>query len=968
MPNEDMDRIAELLDRAMNLKRVDRKQFLEKECSGHHGLLNQIKELVEAAERGRSFLEDLDHDDPSDYENLDPVEVDPDITTEKTILGDFRIQKKIGSGGMGTVYEAEQISLKRLVALKVLPSCFSISERSVKRFLREGEACGRQSHPGIVSVYAVGEDRGNYFIAQELVNDGFTLARKIVGLEAGGDFHRGHFRKVAKIFAEIASALQHAHDSGVIHRDVKPSNILLTEDGRPKLTDFGLAKFEESPGVSRSGDPVAGTPSYMSPEQVKSRRGQINHRTDIFSLGVTLYETLTLKRPFEGKTHEILSKIVTIDPIEPKRVDPRVPVDLSTICLKCMEKQPERRYSSMRELAEDLQRFLSGDVILATPISLRGRVWKRIKSNPVVSVSAGVALVALFALTIVLPWIIAGQKEAARIQIGLERDIAVAAQKNADDQREVAENERDKAISAQAEADHQRNLAEERGARMKKMATHFFTRFAAQRGDWNTVLEYSNKAIQEDEENVATIRLGKIEALVELDQCHLALAELEKLEKEKEAENHRGEILLWRAATERNWSDHTRTKRMLEEALSAGLESDDELYASGLLAETSPEAIDFFRQCLSVNPFHLQARKMLVVSLILLGRQDEAREGLSLWCALYPECPSPRILKAVLFALNHDLSSVEAELSRCEKQLTSSDIENLRSLFQLLDELFRLGENLDLAGTAEQTKTIKRILPKFFETWSRISTHEINHNSDVSHGTSIDLFPFCLPTYMVNVVSGFLRVITLSHLRADKLALAELDKLIETNPEGTVYFFRGVLLVHLDRMEEAEESFRFAAAIPSLLDVKRGALHLAMRSQWTLSGSRESSHKKEMLMRSMESCKRLARLGKLRPDQAKNAIELAIRLEEFDLCRTIIAEWEHQYPDDLDACRCRVKVEYFSGSYGPALIAANGLFSRSPKDPTAVEYWERSSKLLGKIGPPDKALKIEDYIVSHSQN
>jgi formylglycine-generating enzyme required for sulfatase activity/serine/threonine protein kinase len=320
-------------------------------------------------------------------------------------MGDFRIVREIGRGGMGIVYEAEQISLKRRVALKVLPAYLSFSPAAVSKFLREAEAGGRQRHPGIVAVYAVGRHEQSHFIAQELVEGERTLADRITDFTEEGSQPVGYFRDIARIVADVACALQHAHESGVIHRDVKPSNILLTADDRPMVTDFGLAKIDDALALSRTGE-FAGTPYYMSPEQAAGRRIGIDHRADIFSLGVTLYELLTLKRPFTGaSSQEVLKKILLTEPPEPRRVNPRVPCDLAVICLKALEKRAERRYQTMTEFADDLGRFLTGDVIEAKPAGRVERLVKRIKRNPALSVAVGMVLFALMSLLVYVLWI-----------------------------------------------------------------------------------------------------------------------------------------------------------------------------------------------------------------------------------------------------------------------------------------------------------------------------------------------------------------------------------------------------------------------------------------------------------------------------------------------------------------------------------------------------------------------------------
>lgn len=316
---------------------------------------------------------------------------------------------------MGAVYEAEQLSLRRRVALKVLSRHLSFSDDAVKKFRREAEAGGRQKHPGIVAVYSIGQDKGAHYIAQELVEGGYTLAKKLEEQRKSGDPPVGYFRGVARLVADIADALQNAHSRGVIHRDIKPTNILLTEDGFPKVTDFGLAKVQDALALTRTGE-FAGTPYYMSPEQAESRGTSIDHRTDIFSLGVTLYEMLTLMRPFEGgTTQEVLKKILNMDPRDPHEVNPRVPSDLSVICLKAIEKKPEDRYSTMADLFADLHRFLAGEPILAKPAGAVSKIWKRVKKNPALSAAVGVAIVAMLVLLLMVPWIIA-QKEKEEIE------------------------------------------------------------------------------------------------------------------------------------------------------------------------------------------------------------------------------------------------------------------------------------------------------------------------------------------------------------------------------------------------------------------------------------------------------------------------------------------------------------------------------------------------------------------------
>jgi|GEM_PF-644362 len=405
---------------ALELDPGDHEAFIEKKCSDNREMRDLLFELLEQHYRPTNLfdrpawklLEDEGTSKTDDCKKQEPgMHVSPNSsdtsnnvmdnssnTDNEThssdnlgVIGDFKIIREIGKGGMGTVYEAEQISLNRRVALKVLPLGFSISTNIRERHLREAKALARLHHPGIVTIFTTGTDRDNYYIAQELVEDGYTISHEIYKLKNGKKLPPGYFRKIASLIASVADALQHAHDHGVIHRDVKPLNILLTKKGQPKVTDFGLAKVQDFDTITQTGA-LAGSIPYMSPEQTETQKFRIDHRTDIYSLGVTLYEMLTLKRPFEGTISEILKKIGSTAPIEPLKSNPSVPRDLSTICLNAMENLPDKRYQHMDDFADDLRRFLSGDAISVNPASITSLVWKRIKRNPVASTAIGVAL------------------------------------------------------------------------------------------------------------------------------------------------------------------------------------------------------------------------------------------------------------------------------------------------------------------------------------------------------------------------------------------------------------------------------------------------------------------------------------------------------------------------------------------------------------------------------------------------
>lgn len=327
-------------------------------------------------------------------------------------LGDFRLIREVGRGGMGVVYEAEQISLRRRVAVKVLRFGAVADETAMQRFQREAETVAHLHHTNIVPIYAIGADEGvRYYAMQfiegrdlaELVRGGSGPAATVAPAEARADEPTGPGqvtpRNIAEWGLQAAEALAHAHQRGVIHRDIKPSNLILDRDGRIWLTDFGLARRVDDVALSVVGA-LLGTPRYMSPEQARASRDPVDHRTDIYSLGATLYE-LTTRRPiFEATSpHEVITQILNAAPCPPSLVVPDVPRDFETIIMKCLAKEPRCRYGTAQALADDLRAFLEGRAISARPPSWSERMvrWTRQhrRSVTTAAVSAAISLAVL---------------------------------------------------------------------------------------------------------------------------------------------------------------------------------------------------------------------------------------------------------------------------------------------------------------------------------------------------------------------------------------------------------------------------------------------------------------------------------------------------------------------------------------------------------------------------------------------
>jgi eukaryotic-like serine/threonine-protein kinase len=330
---------------------------------------------------------------------------DPSATTGSSppthirYFGDYEILRELARGGMGVVFEARQVTLNRLVAIKMILAGQLATETDIKRFYTEAEAAASLDHPGIVPIFEVGQHEGQHYFSMGFV-EGQSLAQRL----AGGPLPA---REAAGLMRRVSEAIEYAHRRGVIHRDLKPANVLLDRDGNPRVTDFGLArKIQGDSGLTGSGQTM-GTPSYMPPEQASGMRGAAGPAADVYALGATLYALVTGRPPFQAATPmDTVLQVIDDEPVPPRRLNATIPRDLETICLKCLEKAPGKRYPSAAALADDLGRYLVGEPIVARPVTRSERAWKWVRRRPVIaSLVASVVVIGLLGLSgIIWQW------------------------------------------------------------------------------------------------------------------------------------------------------------------------------------------------------------------------------------------------------------------------------------------------------------------------------------------------------------------------------------------------------------------------------------------------------------------------------------------------------------------------------------------------------------------------------------
>lgn len=521
-------------------------------------------------------------------------------------LNQYEIQRRIGAGAFSVVFAAQDTRLNRRVALKVLRDQVAGDSSIRLRMMREAQAVAALQHANIVPVYETGIHQGLDYVVHRLV-EGRSLEAELAGTSLDT-------RKSVELVRALAGAMQVAHEHGVVHRDVKPANIML-EDGVPLLVDFGLAHVRDaSMQITMEGD-VVGTPAYMAPEQAEGKGWQGDPRSDIYSLGAVLFHMICNRLPFDGTTAQVIRQVVSKDPPAPRKLNSGIDVDLQTIVLKCLEKEPRNRYRTAGELEQDLTRYLAGQTIQARPSGLVGRTIKWSRRRPVVAgLALGVVCLLAFSLGVLTQlW-----------QVGLERDRSQQAEK----------------------------MTMELFARVSADAG----RLAMSRGRYADAIEHFQSSLDRGAEFPWQLRLRMVEAHValrEIDQARVQLLAI--LENDRMAETPSS--MLWKAElameglvefgdTEESMQQALRLGESLDPArkISGGRQAEpgllalaDRAYANGILAKTSGEAVKYFQEAVVLDPYHHRSRRMLVIMMLALAQFEDAMKEISTARQLFVE-------------------------------------------------------------------------------------------------------------------------------------------------------------------------------------------------------------------------------------------------------------------------------------------------------------------------------------------
>ncbi len=820
----------------------------------------------------------------------------------------YEILGVLGRGGMGVVYRARQVALKRPVALKMILSAGHAGDEALARFKVEAEAVARLRHPTIVQVFESGSAEGHPYLALEYIEGG-TLSQKLRGTPLTA-------QEAAALSKRLAEGMQTAHTAGVIHRDLKPANVLL--DGgsleHPKIADFGLAKtLDDDSARTRTGQ-VMGTPSYMAPEQANGHLDQIGPRTDVYALGAILYELLTGRPPFRGTSVlDTLEQVRTQEPVPPSHLLPTIPRDLESICLKCLQKEPQRRFGSAQEFAEDLGRFLDNRPTLARPTSRLEAAGKFARRNKVI---VGI-FVTLLVATIV-----------SAVSAGIARS-----------QRNEAKKQEAEAKKQEAEAKKQVQLA--------RIAT---LKLNQQTGRHRRAIELADEILAGNCDDEVEIRLLKLKSLMGVSRFPEAVEELTLLKK-LPLGNREGRVILDEVELDRKSSVDAKTKR-IQEAINKGLPPGDLEYAQGLIAERAVDAVNLFQQAIKKDPYHYSSHQVLALLLTLIGRSRESRDIAIRGQALFPDDPTFPVTRAVSEAMEGRLAQARELVEQARPQMGDKFCELLKTSLEAFI-FFQDWEGLlsaVLEGKAEKIleNLWARLAPSAEQLMPWMAKERLNQNAEMIQLESVlSLPPFVKKSFGAVALPP---AVLLGDVNDE--TYREVRKTADNNQEGLTWFLLAMILTKKGQFAEASEAYEKAGRLPCVGgSLRRPSLFYGLACEVAaLKEEKDQAILQRLRSRAGEHLREYLDTGRpIKPVEGMYLSIISLSVGNPEVCRLLLLRWADSDPGNQALPGYRMEVEYLNENFTEAYKLARDLVRANPKDERALEIRDKSLERLQKI-------------------
>lgn len=820
--------------------------------------------------------EDLDAGVTLQHEQASPEVLSEGFPRVGELIGRYRIDRPLGKGGMGMVYLAEDTAVGRLVALKTL------RRGGLDRFEQEMRAIAALEHPGIVRFYDAGSCNGVAYFTMEYIA-GETLEDRYKSSEKGVLDPR----EAAEIVAKAARAIEYAHSRAVLHRDLKPSNVFLGAEGTPRVGDFGLAKrLDEASDLTVSGE-VFGSPAFMAPEQASGAVGKVGERTDVYGLGATLYTALVGRPPFQGPdSGQVLQLVVSEPPSPPSRSVAGVPADIETICLKCLEKSPAQRYPSASALAEDLERYLRGEPIMARPVSRleKTRRWCRRKPT-----AAGLIAACLAATFLVVGW---GAREVYT--------------------QRLAKAQLSDALVTRAD-------------------------LFAQKGNWRDALEDLRSAEllgRPDPRLIAVKRAAALLAVNDTDGFNTTLQELRML---APLGPYLGDERLLRGLSLQIVGAQEEAQGALQEALACeDLTPAKRDIAAAMLAETSPESLVRLRSSVEKDPTSHFAQQYLIGSLVLLGRYEEAQTRCEVATALFPESPAFSMLSDFITAATGrtTIRSLDRETNQTD-QVAASELATFSASLKVISQLMEQFAGAWCIDATEeeflsQQETISRELGPLLARWDGLVSRRMSRapSSAGDQLTSVGA-PCVQRAFGCLADAGSMR--TLGFVFTGKGDTARIDRIIgeqqaafDEHPDAVFQLCRGRLLYARGREAEAAAAYDAAAARKSL--ARRAPQYAAYSAALCGLELHEAGDPGGLAIasRNLERC---LRVTDWRPKRATRLMGVAVGSGDYDAA-LVLSDKVDQPAKDLLLARAALR----AGRIEAAVLAVEAVEQAFPKD------------------------------------